>query len=106
MRLLLDESVPAGLRRALQAHQVRTAVEMGWSGVTNGKLLALAAADFDAFVTVDKNLPHQQNLSKLPVAVVLLDTYSNELAVLVPLVPRLEQALSTLAPRSFVRITR
>jgi hypothetical protein len=106
MRLLLDESVPAGLRRALRAYQVRTAVEMGWSGVTNGKLLALAAADFDAFVTVDKNLPHQQNLSKLPVAVVLLDTYSNELAVLMPLVPRLEQALSALAPRSFVRITR
>lgn len=106
MRLLLDESVPAGLRRALRAHQVRTAVEMGWSGVTNGKLLTLAAADFDAFVTVDKNLPHQQNLSTLPVAVVLLDTYSNELAVLMPLVPRLEQALSSLAPRSFVRITR
>ena len=105
MRLLLDESVPAGLRRALRAHQVRTAVEMGWSGVKNGALLALAAEDFDAFITVDKNLPYQQNLSMLPISVVLLDTYSNELAVLLPLVPRLEQALSSLAPRTFVRIT-
>lgn len=79
---------------------------MGWSGVSNGKLLALAAVDFDAFITVDKNLPYQQNLSTLPIAVVLLDAYSNELAVLLPLVPRLEQALSSLAPGTFIRITQ
>jgi predicted nuclease of predicted toxin-antitoxin system len=62
MRLLLDESVPSRLRRSLTKHSVRTVVEAGWSGVKNGKLLALAAAEFDAFVTVDKNLPFQQNL--------------------------------------------
>ena len=61
MRLLLDESVPAKLRRSLSSHEVRTVVEMGWSGVRNGKLLALAASQFDAFITVDKNLPYQQN---------------------------------------------
>ena len=67
MRLLLDESVPAKLRRALPSHAVRTAVEMGWSGVKNGKLLALAAAEFGAFISVDKNLPFQQNLKALRV---------------------------------------
>ena len=104
MRLLLDESIPAGLRRSLRTHQVRTVVEMGWSGVKNGKLLALAAADFDAFVTVDKNLSYQQDLSTLPISVVLLDAYSNELAVLLPLVPDLERALSSLATKTFVRV--
>ena len=59
MRLLLDESVPRRLRRSLTGHEVKTAVEMGWSGVKNGKLLALAASGFDAFITVDKNLPYQ-----------------------------------------------
>lgn len=54
MRLLLDESVPVKFRRALPNHDVRTVVEMGWSGVNNGKLLALAANGFDAFVTVDR----------------------------------------------------
>jgi hypothetical protein len=63
MRLLLDESVPKRLRRSLADHSVRTVVEAGWSGVKNGKLLALAAAEFDAFITVDKNLPFQQNLA-------------------------------------------
>ncbi len=86
MRLLLDESIPVKFRRLLPNHDVRTVVEMGWSGVKNGKLLALAAADgFDVFVTVDKNLPYQQNLTTLPVAVIVLDAVSNELPALQPL---------------------
>lgn len=77
---------------------------MGWSGVKNGKLLALAASGFDAFVTVDKNMPFQQNLSALPVALVVLDSFSNELHALLPLVPRLEQELSALVPKSYVLV--
>lgn len=77
---------------------MRTVVEMGWSGVRNGRLLALAGQDFDAFVTVDKNLPYQQNLATLPVAVVVLDAQSNVLSQLGALVPRLEEALARLAP--------
>jgi predicted nuclease of predicted toxin-antitoxin system len=73
MRLLLDECVPARLRRSMLSHQVSTVVQEGWSGVKNGKLLALAATGFDAFITVDKNLSHQQNTSNLPVAVLVLD---------------------------------
>jgi predicted nuclease of predicted toxin-antitoxin system len=68
MRLLLDECVPARLRRSMLSHQVSTVVQEGWSGVKNGKLLALAATGFDAFITVDKNLSYQQNTSNLPVA--------------------------------------
>ena len=104
MRLLLDESVPARLRRSLPGHNVRTVVEMGWSGVKNGKLLALAAGQFDAFVTVDKNLAYQQNLATLPLAVVVLDAVSIELPALLPLVPRLELALSSLKACEYVRI--
>ena len=102
MRLLLDESVPAKLRRALPGHAVRTAVEMGWSGVKNGKLLALASAEFDAFITVDKNLPFQQNLKTLPVAILVLDAVSNELPYLLPLVPELERQLALLVPKTYV----
>ena len=47
MRLLLDKSVPATLRRHLPDHDVRTAVQMGWSGVKNGRLLALAGEESD-----------------------------------------------------------
>ena len=104
MRLLLDESVPRRFRQALLAHTVRTAVEMGWSGKKNGALLALAAAEFEAFITVDRNLPYQQNVAALPIAVVVLTAHSNELQALLPLVPRLEEVLATLQPRSLVQI--
>ena len=105
MRLLLDECVPARLRKALPSHEVSTVGLEGWSGIKNGKLLALAAADFDAFVTVDKNLPYQQNTAALPIAVLVLDTKSNELPYLLPLLPALEAVLENLAPGSYVLIT-
>ena len=96
MRLLLDESVPRRLRRYLPAHEVRTVVD--------GALLALAACDFDAVLTVEKTLPYQRNLQTLPVAVVLLNAVSNELSVLLQLLPRLEEALSRLQPGSYVQV--
>ena len=105
MRLLLDESVPSRLRRSLVGHEVRTVVEMGWSGVKNGELLALAATEFDAFITVDKNLPYQQNLAMLPVAVIVLDAPSIELPALLPLLPALERVLASLKLKTYVRVT-
>ena len=105
MRLLLDESVPSRLRRSLVGHEVRTVVDMGWSGVKNGELLALAATEFDAFITVDKNLPYQQNLAMLPVAVIVLDAPSIELPALLPLLPALERVLASLNRKTYVRVT-
>jgi hypothetical protein len=77
---------------------------MGWSGVKNSALMALAAAEFDAFITVDQNLPYQQNAAALPIAVVVLIAPSNELHVLLPLVTRLQEVLATLQPRTLVQI--
>lgn len=105
MRLLLDESVPAGLRRHLPDHVVSTVGDKGWNGMKNGLLLAQAATCFDAFITVDKNLPYQQNLKTLPISVVVLDASSNELSVLLPIVSKLLHALSNLKPKTLVRIT-
>ena len=104
MRLLLDESVPVRLRRSLPRHSVKTVVEMGWVGVKNGALLALAANEFDTFLTVDKNLPYQRNVAILSVAVIVLEAYSNELGALLPLVHNLEQALGSLQPCAFIRV--
>jgi predicted nuclease of predicted toxin-antitoxin system len=104
MRLLLDECVPARLRQLLPTHQVSTVVQAGWSGIKNGKLLALAATGFDALITVDKNLPYQQHVASLPVAVLVLDAPSNELHHLLPLVPMLETALAQLQPRTLMTI--
>jgi hypothetical protein len=91
---LLDHCVPKPFARELPAHEVRTAAQMGWSGLQNGKLLAEAAgAAFDAFLTVDKNIRHQQNLTTLPLAVIVLDTPMNTPVARLPFAPFVEVAL-------------
>ncbi len=104
MRLLPDESVPRRLRRYLPGHEVKTVVEMGWGGVQNGALLALAGQGFDAFITVDKNLPYQQNLTMLPVSVVVLRAVSNDLPELISLIPELLAIIPQLKPGSCVQV--
>ena len=59
---------------------------MGWATIKNGELLALAAREFDVFVTVDRNLSFQQNLPAFAIAVIVLRARSNRLADLQPLV--------------------
>jgi len=54
--------------------------------------------EFDALVTVDKRLPQQQDIKNRPFGVVVLRARSNRLSDLLPLVPGLRAALSTLKP--------
>jgi hypothetical protein len=61
-------------------------------------LLTLAAAQFDVFVTVDRNLSFQQNLGSVPIAVVVLRAKSNRLGDLRPLVPALLAAIESARP--------
>lgn len=93
MKVLLDECVDRRLAPHLGAWNVRTVAEHGWSGITNGKLLALAAAEFDVFITVDRNLSFQQHLPKFDIAVVLLIAKTNRINELVALVPELLSVL-------------
>lgn len=77
MRILFDQGVPAPLRRYLAEHTVSTAYEQGWATLRNGELLAAAElAGFEVFVTTDKNLRYQQNITGRRLAVVILGTTS------------------------------
>ncbi len=71
--MLFDQGTPAPLRKALGGHSVETAYERGWSGLQNGELIAAAEqARFEVFVTTDRNLKYQQNLSNRTLAIVVL----------------------------------
>jgi predicted nuclease of predicted toxin-antitoxin system len=104
MRVLLDECVPKRLRRELSGHDVVTVVEMGWSGVTNGKLLALAATEFDCLLTVDTNIEKQQHIPSLRIAILLVRTVSNDLKSLQALAPEIRRALDELKLQQFQAI--
>ena len=67
MKILLDECLPRRLAVLLTGHDLRTVRQMNWLGLSNGKL----DPHFEVFITVDKNLVHQQRLTGLQIAVVV-----------------------------------
>jgi hypothetical protein len=88
MKILLDECIDRQFAREFVGYEIKTVPQMGWAGVKNGQLLTLAEAEFDVFITVDRNLSFQQNLPQFDIAVVVLQASSNRLADLKPLVSR------------------
>jgi hypothetical protein len=87
VKILFEQGTPVPLRKVLVAHLVVTAYELGWSELQNGDLIAFAEKDgFEVFVTTDRNLKYQQNLSQRRIAIVVLLTTSW---------PRIQRALAT-----------
>jgi predicted nuclease of predicted toxin-antitoxin system len=93
MNILLDECVDERLAAEIVGHSVTTVPQRGWANTKDGPLLELAQHEFDVFVTVDKNLPYQQNLAKYDLAVVVLRARTNRFADLRLLIPLLRTAL-------------
>jgi len=78
MRLLLDENLPKRLKQDFLAHEVFTVSEKSWNGIKNGELLKLLLENnFDALLTFDKNLQHQQNFQKYTITVFVMSAKMN-----------------------------
>ena len=91
--------MPRALIRLLSPEvDARTVQQAGWRGLRNGDLLRVASEEFDVFITTDQGIPHQQNLARYDIGIVLLEAVSNRVEDLAPLVPgvkaRLEQVKS------------
>lgn len=104
MRILLDESLPRGLKGLLEGFDVVTVPEQGWHSMKNGELLRRASNAFDVFVTADQNLEHQQNIASLPLAVVVLVAATNRLEAYAPLAEKLGEAVRMARPGSVTRV--
>jgi hypothetical protein len=102
VRVLFDQGTPAPLRGHLK-HDVATVLDLGWSTLSNGELLARAeAAGFEVLVTTDQNLKYQQNLPRRRGAIAVLTKASW---------PRIERdlanvcaAIDGLSPGQYVEI--
>ena len=104
MKLLLDECVPRRLRRDLAEHEVFTIEQAGFKGLKNGALLRAAAGQFEALITVDKSMPHQQTAALLDLALVILRAKSNKYPALKPLAPQILEALASIQPGEVIII--
>ncbi len=96
MKLLLDENVPRTLSSFFpESFTLRTVPQMGWTGISNGQLLRLAAShEFNALITADQGIANQQNLGRLPIPTVVMQAMHNRLQALQPLVPAVVSVLS------------
>jgi predicted nuclease of predicted toxin-antitoxin system len=102
MNILLDECTPRVVKKRLPGRSVQTVQEMGWSGLRNGELLAAAEGRFNVFITTDKNLRNQQNLTGRKFAVLLLP--SNQVPIVEALIPSIEPALAIVQAGDFIEI--
>ena len=101
MKILIDENLPLKLARSFGAnHEVLSSRPMNWHGKKNGELLGLMTlGGFEAFVTMDKSLPSQQNLSKFAITIFILRGTNNKFETLRNLIPlvleRIESGLDS-----------
>lgn len=103
MLVLFDHSTPAPLRYALKAHAVVEAVERGWETLTNGALLQEAeAAGFEVFITADKNIRYQQNLTRRRIAILVLE--NAQWPILRSHVGRVVAAVNAATPGSYTEV--
>lgn len=91
MKILLDESLPRKLKNDFGIeHEVWTVKEKGWLGQKNGALLKLMIeSQFEIFITIDRNLPYQQNLERVPLLIFVLCATDNRRETLALLIPKL-----------------
>ncbi len=104
MRILLDENLPRKLTGHLVSHACRTVVECAWAGKKNGELSGLADPDFDVLLTLDKNLPCQQNLDTTRIAVLIIRARSNRIQDLLPVIPECLAEIERIQPGQVVRV--
>ena len=102
--MLLDECVTRFVKRDLIGHDVHTIEEASLKGLENGDLLRAASGTYDVLITVDQNLPYQQNVAGLNIAIIVLAAKRNSYARLKPLLPRALKALETIKSGDVMRI--
>jgi hypothetical protein len=109
VRALLDEQVPTDLASLITDagphHEVSTVGGEGWKGLKNGALLQrMRESGFEALVTIDRRMEHQQNIPRSGIGLVVLHAYRARIRELAPLAPAIAAALDTLQPGAVVHL--
>ncbi|MEI7576797.1 MAG: hypothetical protein WCK51_07885 [Armatimonadota bacterium] len=99
MRILLDQCFPNGVSRYVFGHECVRSKDMGWNLLVDGELLEAAEQHgFQVLLTIDKGIPHQQNLSTRNIAVIVMAPIPPTVPQLVKQVPELLALLLKVEP--------
>ena len=96
MKVFVDECVNKLLMAHLIGHTVVHITDTSLRGTQNGELLQMISSDYEVFLTIDRNIPFQQNLRRFSLAFIIIHAQSNKLADLLPLVPDVLNLLNKL----------
>jgi hypothetical protein len=104
MKLLLDECVPVQVRNALPEHEIHSATDPQWRGLSNGELLHLAEQqEFNVIIVADKNMRYQQNLSGRNIAI--LELWTNHRPTLEQHFQYIKTAVEQMLPGQYLELT-
>ena len=79
---------------------------MGWLGKKNGELLGLATLNnFEIFLTIDKNLIHQQNIHEFEIKFIILAAMDNKHQTLQPYIDKVKVLLANVEIPKISEIT-
>jgi len=106
VRVLLNECVPARLRRAFPGHAVQTVTQTGWRSSKDGTLLGFAQDRFDVFVTVDRKLETQNDLSKFRLGFIIAHVPNNRLDGFEPIFEQLNAAAGRVRQGEIIHVIR
>lgn len=106
MKVLIDECLPAGLKESLSAlgYEADTVRQAGYGAKKNGELLSLIEGRWDVLITSDRNIQHQQNISRRNISILILCAKSNRISDLLPLMPACARALQSITAGQIVEV--
>ena len=81
-----------------------TVPERGWGGIKNGRLLRLAASEFDVLLTMDRGMEYQQNVREIDLCLMVLSAVSNDIDDLLPLAPSINAAFAEVVPGRLIHV--
>ena len=104
MRFLIDECLDVRLWKRITGHIFETVQYRKWKGRKNGDLLTLAEEHFDALITADQGIPSQQYISKYDIALIVLQTGSDNPLLIEELFDRIPEIVDQVAPGKVIVI--
>jgi predicted nuclease of predicted toxin-antitoxin system len=104
MRILIDECVDPRVAAWFDEHDAKTVREMGWDQLLDGPLLQLAAPQFDVFLTIDRSIEFQQNLSMWGIGVNVVEVPKNQMRYFLAVEKELSAAVDAIRPGRVIHV--
>ncbi|MEP7168610.1 MAG: DUF5615 family PIN-like protein [Bacteroidota bacterium] len=106
MKILLDENISLTLKMNFPGHEIHSVKLLGWAGKKNGELLGLMTfKGFEVLITHDKNLIHQQNLSKINILIIIISVKNNKDIFVQPLIEKVHDVIKSGMKKGVIEVS-